>query len=485
MFLKNFSTLIRRMLTPAATRRQAIAMSRIVATTIRELELRTLLAAASSTFVISDVVAAQELDRGQQDAVFAEFTIVGKGTPTSLTLRPTGTSGNVNHWELRADMMNGQGQLGKRDGIYETVVSTDTVEDNRIQFSFGTLGAKVVKYVASLQVVGDVTPDAAADQVSVGHGVLTFAHKVKATVLGADPVVHKILPAADLKMSITGAPVVHTWDTERLNVEVSNLSQTVSHDVKAEVVIPAGAVWDTSTADTGWYQSGASMVFVIGDIQPGAIVYPPVLSMIVGSNAHDYLNFAAVVTSTTFDPQEGNNYSVTTAQVLQPVTPPVVVPPIVIPPVIVPPVVVPPVVIPPVIVPPVVVPPVITGTADISVLLTGPDTAQEGKKVNYWFTVQNFGPSDASGVKATLTVPIGFIFDTVLSDPALYQEVGNPQRLAFDLTLLRAAQNQTLGAVFTVSGAIPGSQRFDAQASSLNSDPDASNDTAFVNTNII
>ena len=156
-----------------------------------------------------------------------------------------------------------------------------------------------------------------------------------------------VVSAADVRVEKTGPPAAIAGTTITYDVTVTNDGP----DVALNVSVDDPQLCAVVNCGIGTMGIGASVVL------SGDVTIPP--------NATSWSN-TAVVTTDSFDPNLGNNTST--------------------------------------------VPTTITQSADVSVVKTGPATVVAATDLTYTITVTNHGPSDASDVVLTDTLPAGTTF---------------------------------------------------------------------------
>jgi uncharacterized repeat protein (TIGR01451 family) len=171
--------------------------------------------------------------------------------------------------------------------------------------------------------------------------------------------------AADLAIAITGSPnPVPAAGSVTYAIEVANLGPSTATDVAVQLV-PTDVMIGEASGD-GWSCSGTTCVLVT-PVSVGMTRRLTVSGRATGSLATMLTSW---VTSSTMDPQPANN-SATAGTTVTPL-------------------------------------------ADLSLTMTdSPDPASSGGTLTYTLVVQNTGPSDASQVTVSDSLPAGFALDTI------------------------------------------------------------------------
>jgi len=182
------------------------------------------------------------------------------------------------------------------------------------------------------------------------------------------PVITAIIPEADVQIGKTAAASVLASSNLVYTISVTNFGPSTASSVTVTDAIPAGATF--VSASGGGANNTGVVTWNFGNLANGAISN---VTLTVTAPASGSLTNIATLGSPTGDPNLTNN---TTPPVISTVTP----------------------------------------LADVSVVKTGPAGVTFGTNFNYTITVSNAGPSTASGILVTDSLPVGLVF--VSSVPA-------------------------------------------------------------------
>ena len=168
---------------------------------------------------------------------------------------------------------------------------------------------------------------------------------------------------ADLSVSISGPPATTSGSRIEYVATVRNDGPDSATSVQATFTIPSGASFVSSSAGA---HAGGIVTWSVGALPPGG---PQSLTIVldVGASTTGTLVSSASVSSATADPSLENNAASATTTVSPP-------------------------------------------AADVSVLKSGPASAQVGSRIAYTLRVANAGPDDAETVAVVDTMPSGTTF---------------------------------------------------------------------------
>ncbi|HEY3760509.1 MAG TPA: tandem-95 repeat protein [Verrucomicrobiae bacterium] len=251
------------------------------------------------------------------------------------------------------------------------VIVTDTLPQGSIFVSAGASGttnAGVASWSLGTFPVGSITNFTLVVTAPIS-GALTNTASVTTTT--ADPVpgdnvspkvITTVTPLADLGIGKSGAPLINATSNLTYTISVTNFGPSAAGTITVTDALPAGVIFVSATG-SGTTNSGVA-TWNLASMAPGAITN---FSLVVTAPISGSLTNIAGVTSPTTDTVPGNNVS---PQVVTTVTP----------------------------------------SADLAVVASAPPTIFATSNLTYSITVTNSGPSTASGVIVTDTLPAGVIF---------------------------------------------------------------------------
>jgi uncharacterized repeat protein (TIGR01451 family) len=237
------------------------------------------------------------------------------------------------------------------------------------------------------------------------------------------PVTTIVTPVADLAVGKNGPASVFAVSNLTYGIFITNLGPSTASGVVVTDTLPAGAVF--VFASGGGTMNAGVVSWALGSLSSGQTSN---LTLTVTSPASGTLTNTASVSSPTGDPNPTNNTS-----------PPVTT--------------------------------TVTPVADVSVNKAGPANTFAGTNFNYTITVTNAGPSTASGVVVTDTLPAGAVFVFASGGGTT-----NAGIVSWSLGSLSAGQtsNLTLTVISPASGTLTNT----ASVSSPTGDPNPTNNTS-------
>jgi uncharacterized repeat protein (TIGR01451 family) len=274
-------------------------------------------------------------------------------------------------------------------------------------------------------------------------------HETAATLTVPGAVI-TVRNAADLSVTKRGPTSAPAGSNITYTITVTNSGPQAAQNVQMTDMVPAGTAFVSESHPSGWTFSfiAGTVTESTGTLTIGAsatftIVVHAAVTDPVGSTITNTAN----VSSSTFDPNTGNNSST----VMTTVT---------------------------------------AASADLSVLKTGPTTVTAGTNLTYTITVRDNGPSDAQNVSLTDAVPAGttFVSETQTSGPAFM--VTNPPAgsssgtVSGNIGLLGTGVSATFMIVVqaNASDASGSTITNTAMVSTTTTDPNSSNNSSTTNT---
>ena len=249
-----------------------------------------------------------------------------------------------------------------------------------------------------------------------------------------------VTASADLGIVKTGPATVVAAGSVGYQLTVGNSGPSDAASVTVTDTLPAGVTF-VSASGTGWACSNTGNVSVTctrATIAAGTTA--PVITLVVTAPAQGtVLSNTATVSSTTADPDPTDNTATATTTV--------------------------------------------TASADLSITKTGPATVVAAGSVAYTLTVANAGPSDATAVSVTDTLPAGVTFVSAAGTGWACSNAGN---VSVTCTLPTLATG-TSAPVITVTVTAPAQAATltdTATVTSATADPDPANDTDSATTGV-
>ncbi len=300
----------------------------------------------------------------------------------------------------------------------------------------GSVAAGVVQWPeVALLAAGDSiawTLDVAWDPAAVG----TVGQVAAVTAETVDPTpgdgrvsfATDLVAAADLSVALSG-PVADTAGTEASwTVAATNAGPSTATGVEVVDTLPAGLTGVSVSG--GGVVDGEVVRWVVGELAPGASTAGYTVTATIPAGATGALTHRAGVTATTVDPEPADNHADFTTTVL--------------------------------------------AAADLSVATSGPLTASPGDTITFTVSVSNAGPSAATEVVVTDTLPADFALVSVTgggthSAGVIQWDVG---------TLAPGAAVVTFDVVVEVAGAAAGPLTRTVGVASLTPDPDPADNQA-------
>jgi len=249
------------------------------------------------------------------------------------------------------------------------------------------------------------------------------------------------LDTPDLSVSIQATPAqISVGDTVTYQITVTNVGQSPAGNVQVTDMLPSGATIISSQAQNGSIAVGSSSLVVsFGSVFPGEV---RLITIVVGTSSvtSSALTNSVVVSNLNGDNNADNNL----ASVVTPLGP----------------------------------------IADLSVQVQGSSpTVAEGQNVTYTVTLTNRGPSDATGVTLTDTLPEGTTIFSAIATQGIPVVIGNVITLSLD-NMSANADPVVLTVVVTTTAANFPSLVNSAAVTSASSDLTADNDTASATTQV-
>ena len=174
-----------------------------------------------------------------------------------------------------------------------------------------------------------------------------------------------VVVSADVSVDKDGPDAAVPGDTIAYTVTIENLGPSDASGIVVTDPIPAGVVFVSATGGGTYDEIENVVTWNVGDLAPSAAPEELTLTVAIGSSTTGTVTNRATVTSTSPDPNLGNNEGSQSTSV--------------------------------------------TG-ADLRVNKVAPSGASPGQQIQYTVEVQNLGPSTATGVVVTDTLPVGITF---------------------------------------------------------------------------
>jgi uncharacterized repeat protein (TIGR01451 family) len=234
------------------------------------------------------------------------------------------------------------------------------------------------------------------------------------------PVITTVTPVADVGIGKTGSATVPASSNLVYTISVTNFGPSSASSVTVTDTLPLGVTFVSATG--GGVNTSGVVSWTLGTLASGQISN---ITVTVTAPASGSLTNTASVSSPTGDPNSTNNV---TAPVITTVTP----------------------------------------VADVGLGKTGSATVLASSNLVYTISVTNFGPSTASSVVVTDTLPLGVTFVSASGGGANNSGVVN-------WTLGTLASGQVSNVTVTVTAPASGSLTNVAAASSPTGDPNSTN----------
>ena len=238
----------------------------------------------------------------------------------------------------------------------------------------------------------------------------------------APPVVTTVSALADLAIGKSAPASVLAVSNLTYTISVTNFGPSTASSVLVTDSVPAGASF--ANASGGGVNNSGLVIWNLGDLENGAVSN---VTLTVMAPASGSLTNMAAVGSPTGDPNPTNN-----------LTPPVIT--------------------------------AVTPLADLVIVKSGPASVLAASNFSYSISVTNFGPSSASSVVVTDTLPAGAIFVSASGG-------GSNNFGVVDWTLGTLAAGQSSNLTVTVIAPVSGSLTNVASVSSPTGDTNILNNT--------
>ncbi len=259
-----------------------------------------------------------------------------------------------------------------------------------------------------------------------------------------------VTPSADVAVTKNGPATVDAGTNLTYNITVTNLGASDAANVSLTDAVPTGTTFVSASQTTGpTFACTTPAVGATGTITCTIATLAPDASatftfvMNVPSSTADGFSIAntADVSTTTADPNSGNNTSTTTATV--------------------------------------------AATADLSVVKSGPASADPDSDVTYTVTVTNNGPSDAASVSLTDVLPANttFVSEAQTSGPTFLcttPAIGATGTITCTITALVPGASAIFSIVLHVSPSTPDGSSIanTADVSTTTADPNGGNNSS-------
>ena len=249
-----------------------------------------------------------------------------------------------------------------------------------------------------------------------------------------------ITPSADLAIVKTGTANVNALGAISYQLSVSNLGPSNATSLSVSDTLPAGVTF-VSAAGTGWTCTNVASISVTCTLPSlAATVTAPIITIAVTAPASTVILVnTATVSSAIPDPDPANNTDTATTAV--------------------------------------------GPAADLSMVKTGPATAPAGSNLTYSLIVANAGPSTATGVSMTDTLPAGTTFVSATGTGWTCTNAANVSVTCTRPTLLTGTTAPGISVVVTAP-AQGASLTNSATVSSATNDPDPANNTDTADTTV-
>jgi len=377
----------------------------------------------------ANVVSTTDDPNSSNDAALAETTIIpAADLAISLTDAPDPvTAGQTMDYTLTVSNMRPLDAFEVQAVLtlptqtaFQTASAGCTLAANIVTCDIGTLGANAtVNQTVTVSVAGD------ASGAMTGTASVSGAQSELNPVDNTDSESTTILPAIDLAISITDTPdPVIAGQSLEFTLTAENLSTHSASNVTAVFTLPLHTTFNTADADCT--ALGSVVTCAIGSLSGGSSTERHI-EVQVASDANGVLDGTAVIFGDEFDPVAANNMADASTAV--------------------------------------------SAAADLTVATIGePETAHIGEVFSVTFAITNAGPSMATGVSFTVTVPSSF---TVMT---LAPSQGTCSGVVCSLGSLAAHSTATV----TVAGAndSSGLLQIDSQVGADTADPSPGGETA-------
>jgi len=237
----------------------------------------------------------------------------------------------------------------------------------------------------------------------------------------------EVIAEADLEVTKTGEPgSVAPGSDLTYTVVVTNHGPSLATEISAADTLPSGVTYKSDTTSQGTYDSGSG-AWCVGNLASGESA-SLTLVVTVDSSTTGTLTNEVAVSGNEDDPDETNNSDTEDTDVI--------------------------------------------AQADLEVTKTGePGSVAPGSDVTYTIVVTNHGPSDATGVNVTETLPSGVTYKSDSPSQGTYDSGTG----VWDVGNLASGNGATLTLVVTVDSSTTGTLTNDVSAIGEQDDPDPVN----------
>ncbi|MEA2491435.1 MAG: hypothetical protein QOH21_3227 [Acidobacteriota bacterium] len=249
-----------------------------------------------------------------------------------------------------------------------------------------------------------------------------------------------VTPSADLSVTKSGPATITAGTDITYTVTVTNSGPTAAFDVSLADTPPAGTTFVSATQNSGPSFNCAGTIVCTSVIFPAGstATFTFVFHVAPGATG-SVVNTATIAAAASGDPNGTNNTSTSTAT--------------------------------------------IASSADVSVTKSGPPSATTSSDVTYTITVTNGGPSDASAVSLSDSVPAGttFVSGSQSTGPAFvcaFPAAGGTGNMTCSIATLTAGATATFSLTVHVSPTATGSVVNTATVTSTTADPTPANNSA-------
>ena len=413
-------------------------------------------AEANNTIVVTHSVAAS----ATQDVAQWYAIDVSSGTPT-LAQQGRVSSGANTYVVYPGIDINASGQIGMSYMKSGTDTSTDYLSmwvTGRVSTdAAGSMETPVmVNAGRGLANYHDFTGSGRAGDLSginvdPGNGTFWAANEFANTQATANwgTAIANFAPAApansaDLVVVNSGPSTVTAGTNATYTITLTNNGPNASHAVVLSDALPAGSTFVSITQTGGsdgftFAQSGSTITeSALADIASGSSdTFSLVVSAPVGLSPGADFSDTASVSSSTADPNSGNNSAKVTGTIVGP-------------------------------------------PADLAVANSGPATAQEGGLLTYTVTVTNSGPNAGTGVVLTDTLGTNLKFVSATTSQGSFSQSGGV--VTFTLGALDVGATATLSV--TAQALEDGNLTNSASVTATSADPTSSNNSATASTSV-